>query len=130
MPWHDLSMERLTLPFRVAFEHAAARRTHGESVLVRAVSDDGTQGWGEGCPRRYVTGETMETAMTFFAAHRWAWMNLQTLEDLRRWANTHRQLIDRNPAAFCAVELALLNALARRTAQSVESLLSLRMRSF
>ena len=125
MPWHDLSMERLTLPFRVAFEHAAARRTHGESVLVRAVSDDGTQIWGEGCPRRYVTGETMETAMTFFAAHRWAWMNLQTLEDLRRWVNTHRQLIDRNPAAFCAVELALLNALARRTAQSVESLLSL-----
>ncbi len=125
MRWHELSMARLELPFRVAFEHAAARRTHGESVLVRAVSDDGAQGWGEGCPRRYVTGETMDTAMAFFAAHRGTWLTLRTLDDLRHWVDTYRPLIDRNPAAFCAVELALLNALAAQSAQSVESLLSL-----
>ena len=125
MRWHELSMERLEIPFRVSFEHTAARRTQGESVLVKAVGGDGAQGWGEGCPRRYVTGETMQSAMAFFAAHRRAWMNLGTLDDLRRWINTHRPLIDRNPAAFCAVELALLNALALQSAQSVESLLSL-----
>lgn len=125
MRWHDLTMETLEIPFRASFEHAAAKRTRGESVLVRAFTGGGRQGMGEGCPRHYVSGETAETAIAFFNAHRRDWLHVQTLDDLRQWTNANRLLIDRNPAAFCAVELALLNAMAGRMGRSIESLLSL-----
>ena len=31
--------------------------------MVRCCLKDGTEGWGEGLPREYVTGETIETAV-------------------------------------------------------------------
>ena len=49
----------LHLPFVGAFSHAAAERSRSSSIVVRLQTDDGTVGFGEGCPREYVTGETM-----------------------------------------------------------------------
>jgi L-alanine-DL-glutamate epimerase-like enolase superfamily enzyme len=43
------------------FDHAAASRSVSESILVKLTYDDGFIGWGETLPRKYVTGETLET---------------------------------------------------------------------
>ncbi|HEV7394293.1 MAG TPA: enolase C-terminal domain-like protein, partial [Burkholderiales bacterium] len=47
------------------------------------------------------------------------------LESLRAWSQRHTIAIDRNPAAWAAVELALLDLIAKGEAKSVESLLGL-----
>jgi L-alanine-DL-glutamate epimerase-like enolase superfamily enzyme len=55
----------LQIPFVEAFRHAAKERTFSDSVVVRLVDADGHQGFGEGAPRPYVTGETVP----FMRAH-------------------------------------------------------------
>ena len=118
-----LTLMPLEIPFRQAFTHASATRTKTETVLVRAESAGGLTGIGEGCPRHYVTGETVASAQGFFQAHRSEWMNITTIEDLRTWTTTHADLIDRNPAAWCAVETACLDLLGRESGRPIELML-------
>ena len=51
------------LPFRLSFGHALAERRSSTNVYVRVTLDDGEIGYGEGVPREYVTGETVEGAV-------------------------------------------------------------------
>ena len=55
-----IGVHPVTLPMGRPFAHAGKRRTRTASVLV-SVEAGGVRGWGEGAPRRYVTGETVET---------------------------------------------------------------------
>lgn len=123
MPISCLTLTSLEIPFRQAFTHASATRTRTETVLVRAESDSGLTGIGEGCPRHYVTGETVASAQSFFQDHRTEWMTFTTIEDLRTWTTTHVGLIDRNPAAWCAVETAFLDLLGRESGRPIELML-------
>ena len=50
----------LRIPFVEAFAHSARERSFSDSVVVRVVDDAGFEGWGEGAPRPYVTGETVD----------------------------------------------------------------------
>jgi L-alanine-DL-glutamate epimerase-like enolase superfamily enzyme len=122
----SLELRRVRIPFRIPFEHASARREVTESVWVTAQSE-ALRGNGESCPRQYVTGEDLQSAASFFHQHRDALIQeIGGLADLRRWAEQHRGSLDDNPAAWCAVELALLDLLAREKGRSVEGLLGAR----
>ena len=118
-------MTILDIPFKQAFRHATATRARTESVLVKATNSHGLVGLGEGCPRSYVTGETVETAQSFFETHRQSWESWQGLEDLRTWMIDNPRLIDMNPSAWCAVELAQLDLWGKEQGQSIEVLLGL-----
>ena len=74
MRMRSLTMTSLEIPFRQVFTHASATRSKTEAVLVRAESARGLVGMGEGCPRQYVTGETVASAQEFFRSHRAEWM--------------------------------------------------------
>ena len=125
MRLEQLSLSELHIPFRTTFRHASAERSETASVWVEARSE-GFVGYGESCPRPYVTGETTESARAFFADfHESLRQDIVDLDSLRKWMTTHADAIDTNPAAWCAVELALLDLLAKITGQTVESLLSL-----
>ena len=102
-----------------------ATRSCTESILVTAESSKGVIGVGEGCPRKYVTGETIQTTTRFFDAHREAWEQFTSLEDLKVWMTTNSQRIDMNPASWCAVELALLDQCGQEHGQSIEVFLNL-----
>lgn len=121
----ELSMETLRSPLKVRFQHASFDRSNTESVIVRAANESGQEELGEGCPRVYVTGESLESAKAFFQEFRDEWLTISNLPDLRHWINTNRNSIDSNPAAFCAVESALLRLLAREADVSLESILEL-----
>lgn len=124
MKLRSLRVGRFPVPFKFAFKHASARRAAAENVIVVVESANGLQGIGEGCPRSYVTGETAESAFAFLQTHRDALLaEVSGLDDLRRWIANHEAEIDRNPAAFCAVELALLDLFAKGAGRSAESLL-------
>ncbi|MCZ6587326.1 MAG: hypothetical protein O7B24_05195, partial [Alphaproteobacteria bacterium] len=104
--------------FKQVFRHASASRAMAENVIVAVRSSDGALGYGEGCPRAYVTGESVASATEFIARHRQALaQDVQSLDDLRRWIGDHAAEIDANPAAFCAIELALLDLLGRSEGQ-------------
>ena len=109
------------VPFKAVFRHASASRSHAENLIVAARSDDGITGYGEGCPRDYVTGETVEGGAAFIRRHAQAIGDEVTDgPSLRAWADAHRNEIDEHPAAFCAIELAVLDLLGKAEGVPVE----------
>ena len=123
-----MRIERLELfsfpiPFKVVFRHASARRARAENLIVAAHSDCGQVGYGEGCPRAYVTGETVESGAAFIHQHADAIIDAVHDEGgLREWIGAHLTVIDQNPAAFCAVEIALLDLIGKIKRSPIERL--------
>lgn len=120
----SLQLRCISIPFKVSFKHASATRTQTAAVWVEATSTTNFTGVGEGCPRAYVTGETLVSASLFIQQHLAGLIaEVHDLASLRVWVHTHTLEIDRNPAAWCALELALLDVLAQQQGCSVETLL-------
>ena len=110
--------------FRFRFSHASASRAATSNIIVEVSDRSGISGFGEGCPRSYVTGETEETAQVFVSKYG---PNLvESCADqstIREWIESHETQVSQNPAAFAAVEMALLDFLARRDGLSIEEYL-------
>ncbi len=119
-----ISLQALQIPFRTSFKHASAERHVTQSVWAEAVTVNGKTGYGEGCPREYVTGESVLSALAFFATVHSEVSRIDSLDNLRAWVSANRERIDANPAAWCSLELALLDALAQEDNITVEALLS------
>lgn len=90
------------------FEHAAADRSVSEAIVVRLELSDGSVGWGETLPRRYVTGETLDT------------VPVEIERQFRMLIESKRldySILPDSPAdilaARCGLEIALEDALAR-----------------
>jgi hypothetical protein len=115
----------MEIPFKQAFAHATATRFCTESILVAAESSKGAHGVGEGCPRKYVTGETIQIATIFFDLHREVWEQFRSLEDLQSWVRTNSERIDVNPAVWCAVGLDIFDLWGQEHGQSIEGFLNL-----
>lgn len=112
----------LNIPLKISFKHAAHERSLGSSVWVEA-SDDFARGFGEGCPRDYVTGESQQEALAWIESQRNIFENMSTLADLQEYVASKAKEIDRHPSAFCAVELAMLDWLGRKQQLPVELIL-------
>ena len=122
----SVDVRRFPVPFRLVFRHASASRSEAANVIVAARGPDGTTGYGEGCPREYVTGETVESAAAFIEKHKPSLIRqVEDLEGLRAWIRAHGDEIDANPAAFCALEIALLDLLGKIEQQPIEGLLGI-----
>ncbi len=120
----ELEVFRYPVPFKTAFRHASATRRRAENLIVAARSDCGRTGYGEGCPRSYVTGETVEGGARFVREHRSAICDSVTdIGSLQDWIETNRKVIDRNPAAFCAVEIAIVDLIGQIAQSPVEDVL-------
>jgi muconate cycloisomerase len=118
----ELTACPVRIPLRRPVRHASFTRSETDNVVVRCVLEDGTQGYGEGVPREYVTGETIDSAIDllrrsdlpgqlgpcpdFDAA--------VALADRLRLAPVPGDDRDcQGNAARCAVEMALLDAYGR-----------------
>ena len=126
----------LRIPFVEAFGHSASVRSRSDSVVVRLTADDGTMGYGEGLPRPYVTGETVETCIEHIAHCLWPAIADSRFsapepgpDPLRRFRGG-RRLPDTGGdgaiawnAARAACELALLDLLLRRRDLSLGAIL-------
>ena len=119
----DLSIIKLEIPFKVSFSHASATRSVTDSIIVTA-HDGQLTGYGEACPRSYVTDETYESAYEFFNEYKASVINeISDINSLRDWVSSHADVIDENPAAWCAIELSLLDMFSREKGCSVELLI-------
>ena len=116
----------LRIPFRRAFSHASASRSSTQTLWVVARGRDGSIGYGEGCPREYVTGESLAGSRAFVAARSAEWRSsIHDVASVRGWVEAHGPDIDRHPSAWAAVELALLDLIGKREGRTLESLLEL-----
>lgn len=59
----ELTAWHVRIPLKRTVRHASRTRRDTDSLVVRCRLEDGSEGWGEGLPREYVTGETIETAI-------------------------------------------------------------------
>ena len=120
----NIKVQHLSIPFTDSFQHASANRNRGDSVLVTVATDQGTVGYGEGCPRDYVTGENCHRAAGF--VHRIAdsvTNDIHEFADLSDWVWNNERIIDENPAAWCALELAVIDAMAKELRVTAETML-------
>jgi L-alanine-DL-glutamate epimerase-like enolase superfamily enzyme len=110
----------------MAFRHASAERSATQSLWVEAQDKDGTTGFGEGCPREYVTSESLASTQAFVRRHVADWLaEIRDADTLAKWTARHHAEIDANPAAWTAVEIALLDLIGKCEQKSVEALLGL-----
>lgn len=118
-----LTIFHVRIPLRREVRHASHSRTETDSLVVRSDWTSGLTGWGEGLPRHYVTGETIDDA----------WRLLETTDFDAQLGGPDRSLddllasilrLDLGPlpegvrtcfgnSARCAVELSLLDGLCR-----------------
>jgi L-alanine-DL-glutamate epimerase-like enolase superfamily enzyme len=114
----------LSIPFKLAFKHASAERASTQSLLVRIRSAENVTGVGEGCPREYVTAESLESALAFVERHRADWISeVHDVQSMRRWVEHHASEIDANLSAWAAAEIALLDCLGKAANVPIEELL-------
>jgi L-Ala-D/L-Glu epimerase len=108
----------LDIELREPFGVAGGAQLHAHNVLARVELDDGTVGLGEGAPFPAISGETQ--ASTSAALGR---LSPQVVgEDVERWLELAASLAEAEPAApaaRCAVEAAMLDALTRARGQSL-----------
>ena len=121
----DIQIKELKIPFKVNFKHSSADRKVTQSILVTITSNNNVIGVGESCPREYVTGESVQSAIQFIQSIEHDIIQLNSFEKLEAWVENNVALIDDNPSAWCAVELALLDLIGREKGCTLEELLSI-----
>jgi muconate cycloisomerase len=119
----ELTAFHIRIPLRKRVKHASHTRSSSDNVLVRCVLEDRTEGFGEGVPREYVTGETIDSA--------WALLRASDLPAQLRPCRDFAEAVAlaerlrlapipgdergcQGNAARCALETALLDAYGRR----------------
>ena len=123
-----LKLFKVAVPLKKVVRHASFERSVSENLVVRVTLSDGTAGYGEGVPRSYVTGETIET--TFAALEAGDWSRIigrpsNFAEVVERVQGLTLPEIESDPrgmagnAARCALELAILDAYGRRFNESI-----------
>lgn len=116
-----LEVTPLALPLVEPFAIAGGAPDVAHNVLVRIELEDGTVGLGEAAPFEAVTGETQASTLAALDRVR----ELVLGADVRAWRALSSGIYDvvpGSPAARCAVEQAVLDALTRRAGLSVAQL--------
>jgi len=118
----ELTAWHVRVPLKKAIQHASPTRTDTDNVIVRCVLDDGIEGFGEGVPRDYVTGETIDFSIDLLKRTDLGkqlggcddFIQVVHLAERLKLAPTDgdERMIQGN-AARCAVELAVLDAFGR-----------------
>jgi muconate cycloisomerase len=126
----ELTAHQVRIPLRRPIRHASHTRTDTDNVLVRCLLEDRTEGFGEGVPREYVTGESIDSAFDLLC-HSDLGAQLEPCTDFTQAVALAERLrlapvpgderACHGNAARCAVELALLDAYGRRFGQSLSA---------
>jgi muconate cycloisomerase len=130
----ELTAFQVRIPLRKPIRHASHTRSATDNVLVRCVLDDRTEGYGEGVPREYVTGETIDSVLNLLH-HSDLAAQFEPCADFAGAAALAERLRlapvpgdDRacqGNAARCALELSVLDAYGKRFGQPLSAVTQL-----
>jgi L-alanine-DL-glutamate epimerase-like enolase superfamily enzyme len=125
--WH------LKLGFQSSIKHSLATHTGSDNLVLRVTTAGAIMGYGEGVPRDFVTGEVLGDSLAFL-------QDVLAPELLARKFHSPQGLVialddlykqtqaQRYPAAFCALETALLDAAGRSWGLPVSELIGPKLR--
>ena len=112
-----INIYNLKIPFSRTIQHRLCTRNVTESIVVVIQDRFGNQGVGEGTPREYVTGETLEKSLMAARLISKAILGrpFETTGELHAMLTGagDSDVADKHPAACCALETALLDLWAR-----------------
>jgi muconate cycloisomerase len=124
----EITAFHIRVPLLKRVKHAAHTRKDTENLVIACRLDDGIVGFGEGVPREYVTGETIDSTLALLGDMDWS--AVTGLQASRDFAEAVRQIETirlpvvpedardiRGNATRCALELALLDACGRHWKQ-------------
>lgn len=124
--WH------LRCRFQYPFKHKLATHSGSDNLVVRLTTGQGINGYGEGIPRGFVTGESLEASFDYLNTNLGpallqfpAFSPANLLPSLA--VLQEKFAVQACPGAFCALETALLDAAGRTWDKSLASLLSSRL---
>lgn len=129
MTLRSIDLFHVVVPLKKPIRHASFERSSSDNLVVRVTLASGRVGYGEGVPRPYVTGETIEstfaTLAQFDAARHMGdpgeyWQVVQRVESLTLPETEADPRGMAGNAARCALELAILDAYGREFGQSLE----------
>ena len=120
----ELRLFAVDLPFRAPFRHAAAARRTSGSLFLKVGLDNGVEGWGECLPRSYVSGESREETFALLRDDVLPALLGMTFQSLAEVISFLEKCDGKAPpdwvypsvpqsSAWCAIDLALLDALGR-----------------
>ncbi|MCX7699891.1 MAG: dipeptide epimerase [Gemmataceae bacterium] len=118
----ELTAFHIRVPLRRVIRHASFERRESDNLVVRCVLSDRTVGYGEGLPREYVTGETIDESLKLLRRSDLAAQFAPCRDFPSAVAMAERLTLAPIPgddracqgnAARCAVELAILDAFGR-----------------
>lgn len=118
----SLTAYQVRIPLRKRIRHASNERRETDNLVVCCELENGVVGYGEGVPRDYVTGETIDSAMALLQRSDLAGQlecggeladAVKVAERLRLAAVPGDVRECQGNAARCAVELAYLDAMCR-----------------
>jgi muconate cycloisomerase len=114
-----VEIRHVRLNLKKKIKHASHVRASSDSLMVEVHLDSGEIGYGEGVPREYVTGETIDSAFEIASK----WQHPEILESISSLTDIVTRLCEWAPApppgddrkigvnaARCAVEIAMLDA--------------------
>ena len=120
----NMDYKILKIPFRQAVAHSQAKRHSSDSVLIIA-SEENIIAYGECLPRMYVSRENIETVISFLNQFKQTLEKIGSLNSLKEFMIDNTSVIDLNPAAWCACELAIIDFLAKKDGVTSENFLGL-----
>ena len=100
------------IPFNLSIGHHLKTRDYSASIVVQLETDEGHTGFGEGAPRKYVTGESAAALQVQAAELLKTLIGLEitTIEDVEPIVQ-HFQFHHKAYALSSALELAILDVL-------------------
>lgn len=123
MKVNRIAINSLKIPFSRNVRHRLHTRRETESIVLTIRDSEGMSGFGEGTPRNYVTGESLEHSLLAARAlaERVVGQEIGSRDALFTWLTTigRSDIADTHPAAFCAIETALLDLWARLERQTL-----------
>jgi muconate cycloisomerase len=126
----EITAFHVRIPLKRPVRHASHTRSATDNLLVRCVLDDHTEGFGEGVPREYVTGETIDSTIDLLRRSDLAAQLAPCRDFAEAVAQADRLALAPVPGddrdcqgnvARCALELALLDAYGKRFGQPLSA---------
>lgn len=109
----QLKVYQISLPFQMDISHALTKAASADNIVVEVIADGGRiKGYGEGTPRKYVTGESQQEAVAnihqIIRKNSFPW-ELKDVSEIWNFVDRLHDEKKYNPA-ICALETALLDA--------------------
>lgn len=107
----------LHIPFCRVVKHGLFSRSITENIIIVLQDNLGNKGFGEGTPRHYVTGENLDECLKSAEtlSHEFLGQQFESFDDVTATLSVIGKSVDaqKTPAAFCAMETAMLDMWSR-----------------